>query len=409
MEDVTLKINLNRLLLSLSYTLDFVEMDVLGVTSNHSKRVAYIANIIGKYLGMSEEERFDLVACAILHDNGVTKYMLDLASQAKREKRKIILENVKEHCIIGEENIRNYPFLTDVTNVIKYHHENYDGTGFFQIKGDNIPLMSQLIFIGDKLDNIFDLKTTNYNKINKVNTFIKNNTSKLYSPKIVDAFMEVSKKPCFWLDLNDNFINNAIRITLPNIDLDMSWHDLEKITEIFSFIIDNKSEFTLKHSQGLANKAKIMGNYYKKDKEEIIKLKIAANLHDIGKLAISNDIIDKPGELNEEELYLIKQHTYLSRVSLSKIKGFEDITEWACNHHEKLDGSGYPFGLTGDKLDFNSRLIMCLDIYQALMEERPYRKGLTHEKSMVILKNMGDNGLIDVNIIKDIDKVFSIK
>ncbi|MCT4688539.1 HD-GYP domain-containing protein [Vallitalea sp.] len=402
-----MEINLNKLLLSLSYTLDFVEMDILGVTSNHSKRVAYIANTIGERLNMNKKERFDLVACCVLHDNGVTEYMLKEAAITNTNKRKLVLENVKEHCIIGEENVTDYPFLTDVTNVIKYHHETYNGKGFFGKEKDEIPLMSQLIFLGDRLDNVFNLNNTDYPKICKINKYVKEQSGKLFSPIIVDTFLEVSKKSSFWLDLNNDFICNAISRTTPNINMTMSWEELEQVTKIFSLVIDNKSAFTLRHSQGLATKTETLGKYYKKDNIEILKLKIAANLHDLGKLAISNDIIDKNGKLDETEFYLIKQHSYFSRISLSSIDEFKDITEWACNHHEKLDGSGYPFGLTGDKLDFNSRLIMCLDIYQALMEERPYRKGLTHEKSMSILRNMVADGLIDGGIVDDIDIVFS--
>lgn len=402
-----MNINLNELLLSLSYTLDFVEMDVLGVTSNHSKRVAYIANQLAVELEMAWEERYDLVACAILHDNGVTKYMLDIAARAKNTKKKVVLENVKEHCVIGENNVVNYPFLTDVAGVIKYHHEAYDGTGFFGLSGDNIPVMSQLIFFGDYLDNLFNLKVITYEKIKEIETFVQKHRGTLFRSDIVDAFLNISRKSSFWLDLADNFISYAIRQTLPKMKRKVTWEELEKITEIFSRIIDNKSEFTLRHSQDLAVKTEKMARYYKKDDIEVLKLKIAANLHDLGKLAISNDILDKPDKLDEDEVYLIRQHTYFSRISLSQIEGFEDITEWACNHHEKLDGSGYPFGLKADQLDTNSRLIMVLDIYQALMEERPYREGLTHEKSMSILRNMVDAGLLPHDIVEDVDHAFS--
>ncbi|MCT4598460.1 MAG: HD domain-containing protein [Vallitalea sp.] len=401
-----MKINLNKLLLSLSYTLDFVEMDVLGVTSNHSKRVAYIACRLGKYLGMNENELFDLVTCTILHDNGVNKYMLDLAAKANTSRRKLILENAEEHCIIGEDNIINYPFLTDVTNVIKYHHETYNGKGFFNLKGDDIPLMSQLIYFGDIIDNKFNLKEIDYDKINRINDFVDKQENKLFSPKIVEAFRDVSGKSNFWLDIDDHFIYYAIRDSIPEIEENINWNKLEEITKIFSSIIDNKSEFTMKHSSGLANKLEKMGKFYNKDNIEITKLRIAANLHDVGKLAINNEIIDKPSKLTDEEFYIVKQHTYLSRISLQHIEGFEDITEWACNHHERLDGTGYPYGKKGDELDFNSRLVACLDIYQALMEERPYRKGLSHNKSIEILKNMGQKGWIDNNIVEDIDKVF---
>lgn len=150
-----------------------------------------------------------------------------------------------------------------------------------------------------------------------------------------------------------------------------------------------------------------MADFYNLEKEEKMKLIIAADLHDIGKLAVPNDVLDKPDKLSDEEFKIIMKHPEYTRLALQEIKGFEDITEWASNHHEKLNGKGYPFGMTDKELDFNSRLMTCLDIYQALTEERPYREGLSHEKAMEILKSMMDNGFIDTKITKDIDYVFS--
>lgn len=398
-------INLNELLIALSYTLDFVEMDVLGVTSNHSKRVAYISNRIALELSLDEEERSDLAACAILHDNGVTKYMLEMVADIEGDK-KYVLENIEEHCEIGQVNVESYPFFTGADNVIKYHHEAYDGSGFFGLRGEEIPIMAQIIAFADSIDITYDLKKITYDKIRRCRNYVNDNRNARFSPELVDAFNKLSKQPNFWLELNDNMINSVLYESLPGLIRQISWQELEKITEIFSKIIDNKSEFTLKHSQGLSEKVEKLARYYDKGEDEVSKLKIAANLHDIGKLGISNNIIDKPFKLDTAEIYEIRQHTYFSRISLSQVKVFNEITEWACNHHEKLDGTGYPFGLGEENLDFNSRLVMCLDIYQALREERPYRKGLSHKKSMLILNNMVDAGAIDRKIVIDIDKVF---
>ncbi|GLC29148.1 HD-GYP domain-containing protein [Clostridium omnivorum] len=101
--------------------------------------------------------------------------------------------------------------------------------------------------------------------------------------------------------------------------------------------------------------------------------------------------------------------SFYTRQALQEISGFEDITEWASNHHEKLNGQGYPFGKTAEALDFNSRLIACLDIYEALTEERPYRRALSHRSAMDILNKMKEEGFIDSKITQDIDNVFNIK
>ena len=151
-------LNLNELLISMSYVLDFVEMDVLGVASNHSKRVAYISLAISKQLKLSKEECFDIVALAILHDNGLTEKALRGGAKLEPHTKRKFLERFKEHCTIGEENIECFPFMTDVRGVIEFHHENHDGSGFFGLKGDEIPKMSQIISFADNLDTQFNLK-----------------------------------------------------------------------------------------------------------------------------------------------------------------------------------------------------------------------------------------------------------
>ena len=186
----------------------------------------------------------------------------------------------------------------------------------------------------------------------------------------------------------------------------LSYDDLIWITEIMSDIIDAKSRFTWRHSKGLAEKAGTMAGFYEYDSVQHTKLVIAANLHDLGKLLIPNRILEANRALTEDEFALIQSHTYYTRQVLSQIDGFEDITEWASNHHEKLDGSGYPYGKTAAQLDFNSRLMGCLDIYQALTEDRPYREGMPHAKAVGIMRDLAVSGRIDANIVRDVQSVF---
>lgn len=398
--------NLNEFLIALSFALDFVEIDLLGSTSNHGKRTAYISLKLAKQLGLDSKKLYDIVALAILHDNGISEKSLHdkLLIGDFLNIRKV--EGIKEHCSIGEENVSSYPFLTDVKNVIKYHHENYDGTGFFKVKGDEIPLMSQIIHISDAIERNFDLKNNNHNMQNKVLCFINNQKNKMFSTQLVNAFITVANNENFWINLKDDNISNALKSSTPQYTLELTIKDIRSITGVFSKIIDSKSKYTQKHSSDLSNKAALMIDYYNMNHEEGVKLMIAADLHDIGKLAIPNSILDSPNKLTNEEFETIKKHPYLTRLALQGIKGFEDITEWASNHHEKLNGQGYPFGKTSKDLDFNSRLMACLDIYEALIEERPYRYPLSHREAMDILNNMKDKGYIDEKITNDIDYVF---
>ncbi|SHH46535.1 HD domain-containing protein [Caloranaerobacter azorensis DSM 13643] len=402
-----MKFNLNEFLLAVSWALDFVETDILGVSLNHSKRVAYISLKMAEEIGMRPEEIFDLVSLALLHDNSISEKAIHDTIQNRNVDILSSIESCRKHCIISEENLKNYPFLTNVEGVILYHHENYDGSGFFGKKEDSIPLMSQIISLADTLDLKFDLKNSYFKNRNEILSFVKANENKLFSSRLVNTFLKISENTGFWLDLKDEYIIRALKSNLPLFSKNLNLEKIHDITKVFSKIIDSKSKFTLKHSYGLSLKVSEMSDYYNKDREEKLKLIIAADLHDLGKLAIPNSILDKNGRLTEREFDIIKTHTYYTRIVLSEISGFEEITEWAANHHEKLDGSGYPFGKNDRQLDFNSRLMACLDIYQALTEERPYRKPIPHYKAIEILKQMAYDRAIDITIVDDIDKVFS--
>lgn len=398
--------SLNEFLMAVSFALDFVEMDILGMPSNHGKRTAYITINIAKEIGFSFEELHDVTALAMLHDNGLSEYSLHKELIKRELTNAAVLEDVKEHCIIGEKNIVNYPLLTNIKDVIKYHHERYDGLGFFNLKGNEIPVMSQIIVIADTIEKKYKLQDNNHEMQKEIIEFVKAQENIMFSSTIVNAFLNISQNKKFWENLKDDFIDTALKDEIPQYSLELSFEEIHNITSVLSKIIDSKSKYTRRHSQELSEKAAVMADYYGFEKEVKMELVIAADMHDIGKLAVPNDILDSPNKLSDEEFDIIKKHSYFTRIALNGIKGFEDITEWASNHHEKLNGRGYPFGKADNDLDFNSRLLCCLDIYEALTEERPYRKGLSHKEAINILNKMKDDGFVDGNITNDIDKVF---
>lgn len=402
-----IKFNLNQFLLALSDALDFVEIDILGATMHHSKRVAYISLRLADLYLLNDKEKFDLCSFAVLHDNGLAQeVLLDGVSDNISKKNHHILEQYTVHCEIGEENVRNFPFLTDHKDIIKYHHENYNGSGIFGLKADEIPLIAQIIALADTVDNLFHFDNPTIENREKIVKFINKNRDILYSPSLVDKFNTLANHTSFWLDLQSANLENLLIKQLPTFEIDISLDELVEISAVFRNIVDSNSEFTSNHSSGLSQKMERMAKYYGYDDEKTKKLVIAANLHDLGKLAVSNTILNKNSSLTEEEYKIIKSHTYYTRQALEKVEGFTDIVNWASNHHEKLDGSGYPYGLSAKDLDFESRLMGCLDIYQALTENRPYREGLDHQETMSILRKHVDSNLIDGKIVDDLDKVF---
>ena len=401
-------LSLNKFLFSISFALDLAESEIKCTSSKHSKRVAYICLKIADIIGLSNEEKFDLCSYALLHDNGLIESYCNFTNQDKEHKLKDYFEiiNFSDHCVIGENNIQEFPFLTKQKNIILYHHENFDGSGLFGKKANEIPVFSQLISFADILDTNFDLFSISNEKKEDIDKFVIENENKLFSKDIVTAYKELSNSFLFWGDLEYFDEINPLEKILPDFSIEVSLKRFLSITKIFSKIIDGKSKFTAKHSVDLEQKSLKLVEYFGLDEETKLKIQIASNLHDIGKLGTPNSILDKEDSLTSNELFEIKKHAYLTHTILSKIDNFSDITKWASSHHERLDGTGYPFGLTSNELGLEERIVSCLDFYQALVEDRPYRKSMSHFEAMSLLRKNLSNFDIDLKIINAIDIVF---
>jgi HD-GYP domain-containing protein (c-di-GMP phosphodiesterase class II) len=337
---------------------------------------------------------FDLYAGATLHDNGITHMVYDAIDAEKLPN----IERTESHCIAGERNLKAFPFLKNRDGMILYHHESYDGSGFFGIAGGDIPLFAHIINLADTVESLYN-KGADKQAIREQLVLWK---GRQFSPELCEAFEAFGGNLGFWLSLDDRFIAAELKRRSPPYDMALTLKELLPISGIFRRLIDEKSPFTGRHSQGVAEKSAVMAGFYGFDAERKAKLTMAANLHDAGKLAVPNAVLDKPGVLNAAEMELIKPHPYYTRKTLESVTGFEDITEWASNHHEKLDGTGYPYGLTETQLDFESRLMACIDIFQALSEERPYRRSLDYGTVSRIMFDIADKGGIDRQITADV-------
>lgn len=392
-----MKFNFTEFVKSISFVLDLSEIDYFKINLNHSRRVAYISYIIGYNLNLDKDDMDDLFVLSLLHDNGVT------ISAVKTHK--LLYEMMPQHCITGENVVNKLPLKKERKDVILYHHEAYNGTGLFKKHNEEIPLLSKIIYFADKLDTTFCFEKLNIFDRKTIKLFIEDNKNKLFDPIIVDAFLECFECERMWSDLKFYNKEKIIDRIAPEIIYEKSWNEIKNLSEVFIDIIDSKSKFTSNHTRGVAKNVEKLCKYYNFSEEKINKMIIAAYLHDIGKLYIPSEILDKPDSLDEFEFHEIKQHVYFTKLVLETIPGFEDITNWAANHHEKLNGKGYPECLTGDQLDFESRIMAICDIFQALTEDRPYRKGMSIDEAYKIMKNMADNGYIDKDIMNDMFKL----
>jgi len=395
-----MKIHANELIQTIGTALDIVEGELLGASTYHGKRISVLCSLMGKELGMTESEIKAVTTGALLHDNALTEHIHYMYENKEREM------NFRLHCEYGQRNIESIPMGFDVSGLVLYHHEMADGKGPFGKREGEFPLGAALIAITDMIDVKYHLQTLRHKDIPALRKEVKEQTSKKFTKAAAEVFLEVLDEDVLE-SLRDENIAKTAKVALPTWQLDVKSDSLMKIADLTALIIDFKSPFTRKHTIQISNRAWMMGGYYNYDQEKRVKVYLAAALHDLGKLATPNAILDKPGKLTTDEFDIIKEHVKVTHDLLSEITGFEEICRWASTHHEKLDRTGYPFGLGAEELDSVDRMLACADIYQAVSEERPYHPRRSHEETMPILRNMAEKGFIDKDIVRDFDTVMA--
>lgn len=399
-----MEIDIIGLLSAFSFALDCVEAELIHVTSNHGKRVAYMSVCMAEKMGVSDDVLRDLAACALLHDNALTQYINEefYSDISNIDTLKVSSDNITPrqlgmHCIYGEKNLEKYPFKTGVKDVILYHHEEADGSGPFEKKWTEVPLFARIIHFSDMLDAFCKAQKFDEDVFNKAVHFIEKNKDKRFDSEVTKMFFDAFDKEEF-SRLGDEHIEEYFWEKVPCEKSFYSFDVLKDLADLFAKIIDYKSEFTSRHSLGVARTASKISEIMGYDKVICDKMYLAGALHDVGKIAIGNEILEKPARLTDDEFAKMKNHAGYTYMILSKVDGFEEIRDIAAFHHERLDGSGYPFGKRADELTTLQRIMACADIYQALTEKRPYKDGMDHDKACEILKDMADKNWIDKNI-----------
>jgi HD-GYP domain-containing protein (c-di-GMP phosphodiesterase class II) len=395
-----MKIAMDMLCRVFSHALDIIEKEQIGATDYHSMRVAALCAAMGRQLGFDDDTLSALCTCALFHDNALTEYHLYEKKGVQSERNMIL------HCEKGQSNMSWLPFRKDISGFVLYHHECEGGKGPFKKQEGEFPLEAALIAAADSVDVAYRLQHVPAAGLAVLRGKIAANAG-AYSTKTATGILLEILDTCMLEGLRDENISSTLDRSLPRWEVDLSDPSVTRIADFIARIIDFKSRFTRKHTNQIANRAWLMAAHYGYSKEEQAALFLASSLHDIGKIAVPVEVLEKNGFLNDDEFQIIKNHVRFTHDWLCGIPDFETIKNWAANHHEKLDGSGYPFGKPGEGLDFNSRLIACIDIYQAVSEERPYHNARSHAETMPVLYGMAAKNLIDEKIVKDIDTVMA--
>lgn len=414
---------LAELLGSLSYALDMTE----GQPEGHCIRCCYIGMAVGAQLGLSQDALADLYYTLLLKDLGCSSnaaricelYLADdisfkrdfkiidgsLSSALRFVFRKTglksglseriraivhILQNggeivrdlIETRCHRGADIAAKMRFSAAVQDGIRCLDEHHDGSGKpLGLKGDQVPVASAIALLAQVAD-VFQLEQGRDAALREIEA----RSGSWFAPAIAAAFAKVSEDPQFWLDLNRTdlpelvFAMEPARRSQP-VDADY----LDEIAEAFSDVVDAKSPYTSDHSNRVTLYTDLIAEELGLGADHRRWLRRAALLHDLGKLGVSNQVLDKPGKLDDAEWSAVRAHPQASETILARVSAFADIASVAGAHHERLDGKGYPRGLKGDEVCLEARILTVADVFDALTAARPYRGPMPIAEALAIL------------------------
>lgn len=387
-------LNLRQATYALSEAFDYVGVDDIL----HGKRVAYIAAQLGKALGLSQELIDDLIYCGMLHDCGVSS--TDVHSFLVSE---LDWDNSAVHCLKGSKLVQQVSFYQPYALTILHHHTHWDM--FEEAIDEHEKLKANIIYLADRIDALRSQnKILGMNTTDTIQQTIKKYSGIMFSPELVKAFLKISQNDSFWFYLEPEPLEIYFTAWIKKGILSpLSFQELKEISLMFAASVDAKSEFTYAHSLGVSKLARYLAVLLNLELSQCETIEIAGLLHDLGKLRVEDAILDKPAKLDEHERIKMNRHSFDSAVILNKIDGFQEIASIASLHHETMDATGYPYGMSASELPFEARILCVADIFQALVQTRPYRKGLSANETLLILKDLEKNNKLDPLVIECVE------
>jgi putative nucleotidyltransferase with HDIG domain len=386
-------IDMHNAITALSCALDLVGVDEV----RHGKRVAIMARTIAQQLNWPEPDALSILYAGMLHDCGVSRI-----HEHHKLTETLEWDGAEEHCIRGASYLSACPPLAHLSTEIRYHHTRWEK--LLEIPIDHrIRLRANLLFLADRID-VLQAPFLNTGMIlteyPAIIARIKTLSGVLFAPELVDAFAEVADVEAFWLAMEPEYLDEDLRSIgthTPTTRLDIP--ALKELARLFSRVVDAKSAYTDEHSQRVAHIARQLAIDSGIEGYDLEQVEIAGLLHDIGKLRVSEDIIDKPGSLTPEERATMHRHSYDTFRILQRVFEGSKIPVWAGLHHETLLGDGYPFKTENNGLDLECRIIAVADIFQALAQERPYRPTMSLESILNDLQSRVASGRLDAEVV----------
>jgi HD-GYP domain-containing protein (c-di-GMP phosphodiesterase class II) len=417
----TVDIRLSEVISALSYALDITEGQPMG----HAVRSCAIGMRIGEEIGLDDDARSSLFYALLLKDAGCSSNAAKLSAlfgaddfelkrarkltnhlrpfealkytvrYARTRRLAAIVRSGAEgardmtelRCERGAEIARMIELTESTAEAIKTLDEHWDGNGYpYGLAGDAIPLLGRIVCLAQTVEVFFAAAGPR-----AVFDVAADGRGTWFDPALVDALRATRRDRAFWSSLGGHEPHTVIGGFEPADRVQHADGErLDRVAEAFALIIDAKSPYTGTHSVGVARIAVSVGDVLGLSSRELRDLRRMALLHDIGKLGVSNLILDKPGKLTDDEWTQMRRHPELTVRILGRVSAFKDLAATAGAHHERLDGRGYHLGLRDEQLNRDARILAVADVCEALTADRPYREAMDPDRVRAIMR--GDAG-----------------
>ncbi|KAI5913412.1 HD-GYP domain-containing protein [Thauera sp. 2A1] len=421
-------LKLSELIGALSHALDITE----GQPEGHCVRCCWIGMHVGREIGLDEHALWELYYTLLLKDLGCSSnaaricelYLTDdlafkrdfkwvdgtlpqvlrfvvghtglrgtLAERFRtmltifRDGDDIAQELIQTRCQRGADIARQLRFSEGVAQGIHALDEHWDGSGRpDRLAGEAIPVYARIALLAQVVD-VFHTVEGPAGAMQEARA----RAGRWFDPRLVEALERVAARPGFWSQLAADDVDRAVFGLEPGrfeVPLDDDY--LDEIAAAFGQVVDAKSPYTQGHSVRVALYTDLIAAQLGLSPARRRWLKRGALLHDVGKLGVSNAVLDKPGKLDADEWEAVQRHAAYTEAILSRIGAFGELARVSGAHHERLDGKGYPRGLSADDISLETRIITTADIFDAITAERPYRAAVPIPRTLEIMaENVG--------------------
>ena len=377
------------LVLCLAQAIDLVS----PLVADHHKRTAQIAYSLGMQLGLTDEELMELVIAAALHDVG----------GLSRTDRLVALDFEYQdpfgHSVMGYLLLKPFTPFKKPADIVRFHHVPWENGLGSVFDGEAVPGSSHLLQLADRVAVLIDPNREVLEEIDDIVGKIRAQAGERFVPEQVAAFEELAQKEAFWLDTIYMQSLNYLSRRLKWQELEINEENFLGLTNLFRRVIDFRSKFTAGHSAGVAAIAEALARYCGFSESDCWMMHLAGLLHDLGKLAVPTEILEKPGGLTRQEYDVMRRHTYYTFHILEPLKIMDVVRVWGAFHHERMDGHGYPFHLQDNELPLGSRIVSVADFFTALTEDRPYRRGMEGSDALKILTEASEKHRVDSDLV----------